>query len=203
MAVTALENNVKGTLELNSSRARTWQVKKSYFTALCFCVFMKSQTWVQELCPSLSCLLSPIPSTLGGQSWKSCGEVHLQRSCLCAASVFAPTEVKPSGWSTVNKLSKLLACGSINESPFLQNQPWNNIITLVHLPFFFIPLVREHYFKQKVCCCRLEWPDKSHDISSVSWTEQVTTLSCYILKVKFHKHTKAANKSVQTQVWTQ
>ena len=121
VAVTTLENNVKGTLKINSSRVRTWTIKKSYFMAICFCIVcevpdmgsrnvpqpvMPSQPLLHRLAPALPTAV-PLPHW-GRQIWKSCGKVHLQSSCLCLAFVFAPTEVKPSGWSAVNKLSKQL-----------------------------------------------------------------------------------------------
>lgn len=59
VAVTKLENNVKGTLKINCSRTKTRTIKKSFFRVFCSHKFCEDLTWVQGTRTGLSRLLSP------------------------------------------------------------------------------------------------------------------------------------------------
>lgn len=121
-----IENNTRGTLKNNSSRAGTQNKKEPNHTSWLYALYILwspkpgsergAPTWAAFSAPSAAPLLLQ-----GRGTGKSCREVHLQSSHLCPAFIFAPTELKSSGWSVVNTLpnnrASFLLCGSVNESP--------------------------------------------------------------------------------------
>lgn len=121
VAVTTLENNVKGTLKIQQQQGQDmnnkedilhgfmllyilWSARHRFKDCAPACPAFSARPAAPGPCPS-RCGSPPAP---GRQIWKTCGKVHLRSSCLCPASTSAPTEVKPSGWSAVNKLSEQL-----------------------------------------------------------------------------------------------
>lgn len=133
-----IEKNTRGTLKNNSSGAGTQNKKEPNHISWLYALYILwspkpgsergAPTWAAFSAPSAAPLLLQ-----GRGTGKSCREVHLQSSHLCPAFIFAPTELKSSGWSVVNTLpnnrDSFLLCGSVNESPFFfffQNKTWNN-----------------------------------------------------------------------------
>lgn len=109
VAVTTLENNVKGTLKINGSRTKTRTIKKSYFRVIRSHKFCEDLMWVQGTCPGLSCRLGPScpawplpsrcssPPTLGQEDSEELWEKFISKAPVSAQppSSSAPPEVKP------------------------------------------------------------------------------------------------------------